>query len=206
MITDIPCVILSGGKSSRMGEDKSLLPFGDFDTMIEYQYDKLSKLFNNIYISSKADKFDFLSSEQKETIIIYDNTQDISSPMVALDSIFDALDNYKKIFIITVDIPLVEFSTIRMLIKESKGFDITIAKDSDKTHNLCGVFGKGVTNSIKRSIDEDIHKINYLIKNSDKVNEVFFNDKIQFTNINTQENYSQALKNIENSYIDRYIK
>ncbi|MFY4863348.1 NTP transferase domain-containing protein, partial [Aliarcobacter butzleri] len=25
---EIPCVILSGGKSSRMGEDKSLLPFG----------------------------------------------------------------------------------------------------------------------------------------------------------------------------------
>ena len=47
MITpfEIPCVILSGGKSSRMGEDKSLLPFSSSKTLIEYQYKRLKPYF-----------------------------------------------------------------------------------------------------------------------------------------------------------------
>ena len=62
MITpfEITCVILSGGKSSRMGEDKSLLPFSSSQTLIQYQYDRLKPYFKNIYISSKVDKFNFL--------------------------------------------------------------------------------------------------------------------------------------------------
>ena len=58
---EIPCVILSGGKSSRMGEDKSLLPFGSSNSLIEYQYKRLKPYFKNLYISSKIDKFDIVS-------------------------------------------------------------------------------------------------------------------------------------------------
>jgi len=56
----IPCVIFAGGKSSRMGEDKSLLPFGSFSTLTEFQLNRLQKMFKNIYIScKKSSKFDF---------------------------------------------------------------------------------------------------------------------------------------------------
>ena len=51
---EIPCVILSGGKSSRMGEDKSLLPFSSSNTLIQYQYERLKPYFKEIYISSKT--------------------------------------------------------------------------------------------------------------------------------------------------------
>ena len=53
MIKNIPCVILAGGKSSRMGEDKSLLPFPPYKTLTHYQYQRLNKIFKNVYISSK---------------------------------------------------------------------------------------------------------------------------------------------------------
>ncbi len=33
MIQDIPLVIFAGGKSSRMGKDKALLPFGGYSTL-----------------------------------------------------------------------------------------------------------------------------------------------------------------------------
>jgi len=42
---DIPCVILCGGKSSRMGEDKALLPFGEYSTLVQYQYERLQSVF-----------------------------------------------------------------------------------------------------------------------------------------------------------------
>lgn len=60
----IPCVILCGGKSSRMGEDKALLPFASSNSLTQYQYDRLESYFKNIYISSKIDKFSFLKNKK----------------------------------------------------------------------------------------------------------------------------------------------
>ena len=124
---EITCVILSGGKSSRMGEDKSLLPFSSSKTLIQYQYDRLKPYFKNIYISSKVDKFDFLEKE----FLILDENKDIFSPILALDTIFDKFKN-QKIFIITVDTPLVTIASISKLIEESQNYDICVAQ-TEKT-------------------------------------------------------------------------
>ncbi|MDP1784432.1 MAG: NTP transferase domain-containing protein, partial [Sulfuricurvum sp.] len=43
MLFDLPCILFAGGKSSRMGSDKSLLPFGGYPTLAQYQYERLSK-------------------------------------------------------------------------------------------------------------------------------------------------------------------
>ncbi|MEA3316197.1 MAG: molybdenum cofactor guanylyltransferase MobA [Campylobacterota bacterium] len=186
MVKDIPCVILAGGKSSRMGEDKSLLPFKNKSSMVEYQYDKLSKIFQNIYISSKTNKFNF----NKSLNIIIDNEQNISSPMVALKTIFEKIE-YEKIFIITVDTPLIEKNTILTILENSCNYDITIAKDRYKIHNLCGVFTKKIYLNILNLIKNNNHKINYLIKSSNhKI--LSFNNSNQFININKKEDYIKA--------------
>ena len=101
----IPCVILSGGKSSRMGEDKSLLPFSSSNSLIEFQFNRLKPYFKDIYISSKNDKFDFLKDKSK---LILDKNQDIYSPILALQTI---LEKFDKVFIITVDTPLIKISS-----------------------------------------------------------------------------------------------
>jgi len=195
-IEDIPCVILSGGKSRRMGEDKSLLPFEDFDTLIEYQYDKLSKIFKNVYISTKKeDEFNFIN----QTNLIIDSNKEISSPMIAIQSIFKTLSE-EKVFIITVDTPLVLESTIKKLIDNSNDYDVTIAIDDDKQHNLCGVFNISLLTLINNLINKDIHKINYLIKQTNNYQEILFKDKEQFINLNTIDDYKKAI-NISNSYI-----
>jgi len=187
LITELPCVILSGGRSSRMGEDKSLLPFDGYSTLIEYQYKKLSQIFSNVYISSKIDKFDFLEDKDH---IIYDSS-DISSPMVALSSIFKKLSSIKNIFIITVDTPLVLIDTIEKLIDNHNGYDITIATSEDKIHNLCGVFNCSIIDNIDDCISNDNHRINYLVRNS-KTNYKDFEYSKQFLNINTKDDYLLA--------------
>ncbi len=188
MITpfEITCVILSGGKSSRMGEDKSLLPFSSSKTLIQYQYDRLKPYFKNIYISSKVDKFDFLEKE----FLILDENKDIFSPILALDTIFDKFKN-QKIFIITVDTPLVTIASISKLIEESQNYDICVAQ-TEKTHNLCGVFSSNISLTIKNMIENDIHKINYLIKNNNyKI--INFSNNSEFININNQDEYQESL-------------
>ena len=183
---EITCVILSGGKSSRMGEDKSLLPFSSSKTLIQYQYDRLKPYFKNIYISSKVDKFDFLEKE----FLILDENKDIFSPILALDTIFDKFKN-QKIFIITVDTPLVTIASISKLIEESQNYDICVAQ-TEKTHNLCGVFSSNISLTIKNMIENDIHKINYLIKNNNyKI--INFSNNSEFININNQDEYQESL-------------
>jgi molybdopterin-guanine dinucleotide biosynthesis protein A len=153
MIQNIPCIILSGGKSSRMGEDKSLLPFANEKALIEYQYKKLSKIFQSVYISSKIDKFDFPCN------IIYDKNE-IYSPMVALQSILQTLKD-EKVFIVTVDAPLLKEETIKLLIKKAscKDFNVTICADSIKTHNLIGVFERVVLKDIDSMLRENTNCI-----------------------------------------------
>ncbi len=186
MITDIPCVILAGGRSSRMGKDKSLLPFGKFDTLIEYQYNKLSKIFSNVYVSSKTNKFNFTEN------IILDANQEISSPMIALQSIFNKITT-NKIFIITVDVPLIKLETIEILLKESSNFAVTIASDKQNEHNLCGVFNHNILPIINKLLSEDIHKINYLLKKTKSLKKVQFINNEQFINMNDYNDYNKAL-------------
>jgi molybdopterin-guanine dinucleotide biosynthesis protein A len=195
MITpfEITCVILSGGKSSRMGEDKSLLPFSSSKTLIEYQYQRLKPYFKDIYISSKIDKFDFIEKK----FLILDENQEVFSPILALDSIFKKIEN-QKIFIITVDTPFVSIDSISKLIEKSKNYDICIAK-TEKIHNLCGVFNSTISSTIKSMIENDIHKIFYLIKNN-KFNIIEFNSDEEFMNINNKEEYIKSVSYISSSY------
>ncbi|RXJ97055.1 molybdenum cofactor guanylyltransferase [Arcobacter sp. AHV-9/2010] len=185
---EIACVILSGGKSSRMGEDKSLLPFSSSSSLIEFQYERLKPYFKDIYISSKIDKFDFLDDKTK---LIIDKNQTIYSPILALQTIFETLDD-EKVFIITVDTPFVKIETIEKLINSSNNFEITIAQTLEKTHNLCGVFSNNLNETIEKMIKDDIHKINYLVKKS-KYQIINFDDENEFININNKNEYEKAL-------------
>ena len=141
---EIPCVILCGGKSSRMGEDKALLPFASFETLSEFQYQRLQPFFYKIYLSSKINKFNF------ECEIIYDENE-LHSPLIALRTILESIST-QKVFILTVDTPFVTFDTIKNLIFKSKNYDITVAKTS-RLHNLCGVFDKSCLTVINQMID-----------------------------------------------------
>lgn len=172
-----------------MGEDKSLLPFSTSKTLIQYQYDRLKPYFKNIYISSKVDKFDFL----EKNFLILDENKDIFSPILALDTIFKKFEN-QKIFIITVDTPLVSIDSISKLIDASINYDICIAQ-TEKTHNLCGVFSSNISLTIKTMIENDIHKIAYLInKNKNKI--LKFPNNSEFLNINNKEEYEESLNYI----------
>jgi molybdenum cofactor guanylyltransferase len=189
---EITCVILCGGKSSRMGEDKALLPFSSSNSLTQYQYERLKPFFKEIYLSSKINKFNFLEDES----LILDENKEIFSPILALNTIFNKLKK-QKVFIITVDTPFVSIESISKLIEESNGVDICVAQ-TEKIHNLCGIFSSNISKSINFMIENDIHKIGYLIKNNNtKI--IKFPDDNEFININNQDDYNKSKK-----YISKY--
>ncbi|MEJ2527806.1 MAG: NTP transferase domain-containing protein [Sulfurovaceae bacterium] len=167
MIKD--AIILAGGKSSRMGKDKALLPFRGFASMSEFQYRKLEKLFSNVYICAKEEKFDFNAA-------IIRDIYPIHSPLAGLISIFETLD---------VD------SVIKNQAQKSSDYDALIALSPSGLEPLCGVYRRSILPLAKELFSKDIHKLNHLLKLS-KMKEIAFEEQDKFLNLNTPQDYEMA--------------
>ncbi|WP_457745107.1 molybdenum cofactor guanylyltransferase MobA [Sulfurimonas sp.] len=185
---NIPCVIFAGGKSSRMGEDKALLPFANFTTLTEYQYNRLSKIFKNVYISCKEkSKFDF------EAHFIEDNSAfDIFAPTIGFYTAFASL-KIDKFFALSVDTPFVTEKEIAQLINiDNINYDATIAKTVKGIQPLCGIYHHSLSPSFKMMLEENNHKLGFLLKNSN-TKYVYFSQTQPFLNLNHPHEYKEAL-------------
>lgn len=179
-------VIFAGGKSSRMSTDKSLLPFGEFKTLTEFQYNRLSKIFDKVYISCKSNKFDFNAN------LIFDRYKE-SSPLVGIISIFETLD-VDEVFIISVDSPFIDIDIIKELkLNNQDEYDIIVSSTEGKNQPLCAIYKRSILSKAKEFLSKDIHKLNFLIKNLNSKIVEFKNDD-RFTNLNYYNEYLKAYK------------
>lgn len=185
---DIPAILFAGGKSSRMGKDKALLPFAGYTTLSEYQYERLAKLFKEVYISAKENKFDF------EAPLIPDRYE-TSSPLVGIVSVFETLD-VDEVFILSVDAPFVNKNIISELLKNREGHDAIIAKTESGRQPLCGIYKRSVLDVALKNLKEDDHRIgNVLNKVATKF--VYFEDDSAFRNLNHPHEYEEALNSLD---------
>jgi len=189
LLFDIPCVIFAGGRSSRMGEDKALLPFGDFTTLTEFQYRRLNKLFSKVYISTKKNKFDF-----KANLILDDKDEDIFAPTAGFEALFQVLQE-ERVFILSVDTPFVSEKEIEILLEsDTPELDATIASTASGSHPMCGVYHRSLLPAFTQMLKEDNHRLGQLLKKS-KTKFVMFEEEKRFANLNHPEEYKEALKN-----------
>lgn len=179
-------VIVAGGKSSRMGKDKSLLPFGMFKSLTQFQYTKLQQFFSNVYISTKENKFDF------EAALIYDKYED-SSPLVALLSIFETL-NVESVFLLAVDTPFIDEKVIEHIYKqETKECDVVIAKSPSGEHPLCGIYKKSILSTLQKQYEKGNHRLHDLLREVNTI-KVAFSDDTPFANLNHPNEYTDAFR------------
>jgi len=189
MRRSINAVIVAGGKSSRMGQDKSLLPFGNYPTLAEYQHVKLSKLFDKVYISTKEDKFDF------ECLVVSDILQ-ASSPLIGLISIFETLQT-DALFILSVDAPFVDEKTIERLLEQNEDkFDIVVAKSPSGIQPLCGIYKRSILPLAYEQLEKENHRLGDLLALASTCFVGFKEDR-PFTNLNHPEEYQEALNSFE---------
>jgi len=178
-------VVFAGGKSSRMGKDKALLPFSDHTSLAEYQYRRLSKLFDKVYISAKSDKFDF------DVNIIVDCYED-SSPLVALISIFETLD-VNEIFVLSVDAPFVGEEIIKKLYAEAKEDSVAIVAESNHgLEPLCGIYRRTILKKAKEALSLNRHRLVSLL-NEVGGQKIKIDDTESFMNLNHPFEYEEAM-------------
>ncbi len=182
----ISCVIFAGGKSSRMGQDKSLLPFGGYNTLAQYQYQRLSKLFEHVYISAKTNKFDF------EARVIEDAPdEDLFAPTAGFEAVFRALPD-ERLFVISVDTPFVSENEIRALLENDNGrYDAVIAKTDSGSHPMCGIYHRSLLPVFEQMLDEQNHRLGQMLQRA-VTKFVHFGDEAPFTNLNHPHEYEAA--------------
>lgn len=214
------CVILAGGKSSRMGRDKTLLPFGGFATLTHYGAHKFGRIFERVFVSSKFDKFNpplplvkdaspeefsrlnLTEASDKDGVVAssaqicsqdtVNLSPDAFSPMLALYSILRNFPN-ESVFIVPADMPFVSEECVRELYKFAREYDMVIAADESHTHSLCGFFSGDLAGAASELFAAGEHKIG-LLRSCCRCKIVKFAREDEFFNINYQADYEQALK------------
>jgi molybdopterin-guanine dinucleotide biosynthesis protein A len=183
----VPAVIFSGGKSSRMGEDKSLLPFAGYGSLAQYQYERLLKLFETVYLSAKEEKFSFAAP-----VILDKDTG--SSPLVGLVSAFETLPA-EALFILSVDAPFVDETVIARLVTATAEADAVIAHTPQGTQPLCGLYRRSILPLAKAHLDQGMHRMNHLLRQA-RTTYVSFEEEAPFLNLNHPSEYEEALQRL----------
>lgn len=181
------CILFAGGKSSRMGEDKSLLPFGEFPTLTQFQHERLGKLFTRVSVSTKtADKFDF------DADFILDPEEVDYAPTAGFVSAFRAIED-DRIMVLSVDTPFVDDAVFQTLIDaDESGLDAVIAKTATGSHPLCGIYHRSLLEEFERMLRKGDHRLGKLLA-SRETKYVEFTDEEAFANLNHPHEYQQAL-------------
>ena len=177
-MNNITAVILAGGKSTRMKQDKALVKINN-KTLLNHQIDSLSPIFNKIIISANT-------NYNCDYRIIKDIDKD-KGPIGGIYSILQNI-NTEKAFIIAVDMPYITEGIITKLIDNSNGFDITIPIISNKTEPTCAIYSKECISVIKKQLMFNNYKLTDFIAKC-KTNYVSFteNDLDYFKNLNYPE-------------------
>ena len=191
----ITAIILAGGKSSRMGEDKGMLKINNI-SMVEMIIKTVTPMVSKIII---------ISNNQEYLKFNTDVFPDLIKNKGPVGGIYTGL-NYTKTgtnIVLSCDTPFVSQSLLKLLLDSSKKKLITIPKYNEKLHSLIGIYKKNALPYFKESIENGFLKLGLVNKNLNcKIvnvslieNASFFNEKT-FVNVNTKKD----LEKINNEY------
>ncbi len=182
-----PLIIFAGGKSSRMGRDKALLPFGGYPTLTQYQLERFKPYFQEIYIGCKDKrKFDF-EADFVEDLKNYED----SAPHIGLISAFEKLDT-DTICVLSVDTPFFNVEDFQKLLDSDKSESNAIVARSRKGNQpLCAVYKRSILPSLKEVTAEKKYRFAFLFEKSN-IQFVSFEKEELFINLNTPEEYAHT--------------
>ena len=178
-------IILSGGKSSRMGANKAFLHVGG-----ERLIDRTVRIFKEIFsevILVTNNPLDYL--DQDCTI-----ATDIIKGKGPLGGIYTGLfhASHERIFMAACDMPFLNRAFIEYIMDHCADFDIVVPELPDGLQPLHAIYSRRCLPAIKRLIDKDQLKITGFYKGLKKltipedVTKRFDPKGMMFINVNTE--------------------
>jgi molybdopterin-guanine dinucleotide biosynthesis protein A len=176
----LTAIILAGGKSSRMGEDKGLMLF-EGKPMIQYIIDTVKPLVDDVIIISNQEGYNAFG---------YPVYADLIKDSGPLAGIYTGLHYSKtaKNVVLSCDVPFVTKEVIKELIDNCEEVDGVICENGGRTHQLIGVYDKSNADFLKDELENGQRKIKSVLQklNFKTINLNHFDKKI-FNNINSKD-------------------
>ena len=182
-------IILCGGKSSRMGENKALLKING-KCIISYVVDILQPFCKEIIISTNTNELDFLP---------YSKVNDIYNNIGPISGIFSSLlkSTTNKNIVLSCDTPFINSIFLNKLLSYSHNYDIVLPKFNNHLQTMTGFFSKNII----PIVNEEIKKENYIppkifekckLKKLEIDKKSLYYNKNLFFNINSPNDYKKA--------------
>lgn len=183
-------IVLAGGKSSRMGEDKSLLPVNG-KPLIAHIVDQLRDRFDEIIIGANdPEKYAFLNLP-----VVTDIEKD-KGPLMGIYSCLKASSNEVN-FITACDIPVMNTKLIGDMIQMADGVDMVLpVGNENKYEPLFAIYNKSVIPSAETVLNNNCRRIIGLL-NFAKVHFVDFDNSNWYENLNQKSDYLNFIKTPE---------
>ncbi len=185
-------IVLAGGRSSRMGQDKTLLSV-NAESLIERTVKEMRKAVDEIIIAS--------NQKCKYNIPGTVEIPDVFSGRGPLGGIHAGLlaASYPLAFVVAGDMPFFTADLATYLLSKSAGYDVVAPEIDGYWEPLCAVYSKDCLKPIEQYLVADIRKV-YAFYPSVRVLKVKEKELIKmgkieniFCNLNTPEDYQDLL-------------
>ncbi len=151
MYKDVTGIILAGGKSTRMGENKALMKISGI-TFIERVANLMKSMFENVMlITNTPEEYEFLNLPAYKDVYAY------KGPLAGIHSgLYHSTT--EKNFIISCDIPLMTKEMIEYIISFKTDKPVTICKADGFIQQLAGVYSKSILDAAEKLLKESIEE------------------------------------------------
>ena len=185
---DAAAIILAGGKSSRMGRDKSLLSTCNLP-LIGKIVSQLEDHFEEIIIGANdIEKYRFLN------LPVIPDLEEGKGPLMGIYSTL-LRSQHETNFVVACDIPDLNMKYVKELIRQAKDHQIVIPTWKDGKHEpLFAVYKKSILDNIKNLLDAGQRKISLLFELADVKYMPLPDEGKWYTNLNTMEDYKKYIK------------
>ncbi len=145
-------VILSGGKSHRMGEDKAFIEIEGIPII-----QKTCNLFRGLFREV------LIVTNQRELYLHLGATvhEDLLLNAGALGGLYTGLmySSFPYAFTVACDMPFLKASVIRYLSQQTEGYDVVVPKTEDGLHPLHAIYSKNCISPIHEMLKEKKSRI-----------------------------------------------
>ena len=152
----ITAILLAGGKSSRMGQDKGLL-FHRGKRLVEHVLDACQKITSHIFISTNNAEYEIFGYP-----LIADKYRDIG-PIGGIHAALAATETEDNIFC-PCDMPEIQSEILEQFLKKKEGNSAVVATGSTgKLFPVLGYYRKSALEIVENQIEKGNYKLEDLI-------------------------------------------
>jgi molybdopterin-guanine dinucleotide biosynthesis protein A len=188
-------IVLCGGKSTRMGTSKALLPFGP-ETMLQRVVRLLTEVVSPIVVVAAVDQQ--LPQLPGEIIVTRDEREG-RGPLEGLRAGLKALPpDVDGAYVTSCDVPLLETAFVRQMIDLARGYDVAVMEIDGFTHPLSAFYRRAALPVVEDLLAHDrlrpVFLFDVVKTRRVKPEEMTADPQLRtLRNLNTRDDYERAL-------------